>query len=175
VENARALDSFTKRKSERVANAVGLRQLNKMPAEPVSPDEVPALARETIHRAKFPMLATVDAAGQPRVRPVSPVRVDGFTAFVANLRRYGKTEELAVNARCELCYLDDHHDQVRITATAQVVTDREMLQSIWDTNPLLRKYLGSLDNPELIIYRMDPSRVRFMREWALEYIEVSLE
>jgi hypothetical protein len=29
-----------------------------------------------------------------------------------------------------------------------------------------------MDNPELIIYRIEPSRVRFMREWALEYHEV---
>jgi len=39
-------------------------------------------------------------------------------------------------------------------------------------NPLLRRYLGTPDNPELIIYRIEPSRVRFMREWALEYVEV---
>ena len=39
-------------------------------------------------------------------------------------------------------------------------------------SPLLRAYLGSLDNPELIIYRFVPSRVRYMREWALEYFEV---
>jgi general stress protein 26 len=145
-----------------------------MPAAPVSPAEAPDLARETIRRAKFPMLATVDEAGQPRLRPVSPVRVDGFTVYVANLRRYGKTRELAANPRCELCYLDEHHDQVRITGTAEVVTDAAILASIWESNPLLRKYLGIPDNPELIIYRVLPSRVRFMREWALDYVEVPL-
>ena len=31
------------------------------------------------------------------------------------------------------------------------------------------------ENPELIIYRIEPSRVRFMREWALEYVEVPPE
>jgi len=36
----------------------------------------------------------------------------------------------------------------------------------------LRQYLGSLENPQLIIYRVRPVRVRFMREWALEYHEV---
>lgn len=131
-----------------------------------------AAALETMRRAKFPMLATVDPTGQPRVRPVSPVRTDEFTVFVANLRRYGKTAELAANPRCELCYLDEQHDQVRITAQAQVLTDPLLLNAIWETNPLLRRYLGSPDNPELIIYRMLPVQVRFMREWALEYIDV---
>jgi general stress protein 26 len=147
-----------------------------MPAPaPVSEADAPQLARETIRRAKFPMLATVDDAGQPRLRPVSPVRVDGFTVYIANLRRYGKTRELGSNPRCEICYLDEQHDQVRITGSAEVVTDAAILHAIWESNPLLRKYLGTPNNPELIIYCVRPSRVRFMREWALDYIEVPVE
>lgn len=141
--------------------------------QPVSPEELPALALVTIKAAKFPMLATVDA-DQPRLRPVSPVRTDGFTIYVANLRRYGKTHELEANPKAELCYTDDNHHQVRITATAEIVTDRPLLEDIWAGNPLLRAYLGSLENPELIIYRFVPNRVRYMREWALEYFEVPL-
>ena len=57
---------------------------------------------------------------------------------------------------------------------ATVLTDRDLLQAIWDGNPLLRQYLGTIDNPELIIYRIVPSRVRYMKEWALEYFEVPL-
>ena len=49
-----------------------------------------------------------------------------------------------------------------------------MLQPIWDSNPLLRQYLGSIDNPELIMYRISPTRVRYMQEWALEYYEIPL-
>ena len=140
----------------------------------MKPAEALLAAAETIRRAKFPMLATVDPDGQPRLRPVSPVRVDGFRIYIANLRRYGKTAELAANPRCEICYLDEQHDQVRITGRAEVVTDAATLQSIWESNALLRKYLGTPENPELIIYRVEPERVRFMREWALDYIEVPL-
>ena len=138
---------------------------------PFTPDEVPTLARAVIEHAKFPMLATMDG-DQPRLRPVSPVRVDGFTVYVANLRRYGKTREIAANPRVELCYLDDEHDQVRITGIAEVLSDAAVLEEIWASNPLLRRYLGTPENPELIIYRIRPERVRFMREWALDYHEV---
>ena len=145
-----------------------------MPAPaPIDPAELPALARAVIARAKFPQLATVDGH-QPRVRPVSPVLVEGFTIYVANLRGYGKTREIAENPRVELCYLDEAHDQVRITGVAEVLADRAKLQEIWDGNALLRRYLGSPENPDLIIYRIRPERVRFMREWALEYHEVPL-
>ncbi len=139
-----------------------------------SPGELPALARGVLARAKFPQLATLDG-DQPRVRPVSPVRVDDdFTIYVANLRSYGKTREIAANPRVELNYLDDAHDQVRITGTAEILTDPRLLQEIWAGNPLLRRYLGTPENPELVIYRIRPARVRFMREWALEYHEVPL-
>jgi general stress protein 26 len=132
------------------------------------------LALDVIAADRFPYLATMDG-DQPRLRPVSPVRTDRFTVYVANLRGYHKTGEIAANPKVELCYLDSHHNQVRITGLAEVVADRALLQEIWDANPLLRQYLGSLDNPELILYRIRPNHVRYMREWALEYINVPLD
>jgi uncharacterized pyridoxamine 5'-phosphate oxidase family protein len=141
--------------------------------EPVDPARVEELALAVLRADRFPHLATVDG-DQPRVRPVSPVRTDGFTVYVANLRRYRKTEEIAANPKVELCYLDANHDQVRITGRAEVLADPVLLQGIWDANPLLRSYLGTPDNPELVVYRIRPERVRFMREWALEYHQVPL-
>jgi len=140
---------------------------------PVDLDTLPALALGTIKAAKFPVLATMDG-DQPRVRPVSPVRTEGFIIYVANLRRYGKTAELAANPKAELCYTDDDHNQVRITATAEILTDRAVIEDIWNSNPLLRAYLKDINNPELIIYQFTPNRVRYMKEWALEYHNVPL-
>src|SRR5262249_52689074 len=142
--------------------------------EPVDPAQLVDLALNVIKADRFPYLATIDG-DQPRVRPVSPVRTDRFTVYVANLRSYHKTGEIAANPRVELCYLDDKHDQVRITGMAEVVTDRALLQGVWDANPLLRQYLGSIDNPQMIVYCIRPNRVRFMKEWALDYHEVSME
>jgi general stress protein 26 len=145
-----------------------------MPAptpEPVNPAEVPALAAAVVRADRFPVLATIDG-DHPRVRPVSPVRTEGFTVYVANLRSYHKTSEIAANPRVELCYMNDEHDQVRISGIAEVVTDDKLLREIWVANPLLRSYLGNIDNPELIVYRVSPTRVRFMKEWALDYHDV---
>lgn len=148
--------------------------MTKPTPEPIDPKQLVELALGVIKAARFPMLATIDG-DQPRVRPVSPVRTVGFTVYVANLRSYHKTGEIAANPNVELCYLDDHHDQVRITGLAEVVTERDLLQSIWDANPLLRQYLGSIDNPQFLLYRIRPVRVRYMKEWALDYHEVSIE
>jgi general stress protein 26 len=147
--------------------------MSKPHVEPIDPTKLVELARNVIAADRFPYLATMDG-DQPRVRPVSPVRTEGFTIYVANLRMYHKTQEIQANPKVELCYLDDHHDQVRITGLADIVTERSILEAIWNDNPLLRQYLGSIDNPALIVYRIRPARVRYMKEWALEYHEVPL-
>ncbi|MFT5493930.1 MAG: general stress protein 26 [Limisphaerales bacterium] len=140
----------------------------------IDPEQLPELARATIAADRFPCLASIDG-DQPRLRPVSPVRTDGFTIYVANLRQYHKTSELAANPNVELCYLDDEHNQVRLTGVAEILEDRKLLEEIWNANPLLRNYLGSIDNPDLIVYRINPTQVRYMREWALEYYDVPLD
>lgn len=137
----------------------------------IEPSEVAALAAGVVKSDRFPVLASIDG-DQPRVRPVSPVRNDGFTIYVANLRMYHKTVEIAANPRVELCYMDDAHNQVRVTGLAEVVTERPILQEIWESNPLLRQYMRTIDNPDYMVYRVKPTRVRFMLEWALEYYDV---
>ena len=97
--------------------------------EAVDPSQLTELALTVMKQARFPNLATIDG-DQPRVRPVSPVRTVGFTVYVANLRSYHKTVEIAANPRVELVYLDDHHDQVRITGVAEIVTEANVLQQV---------------------------------------------
>lgn len=135
------------------------------------PEDVRELALNTMRQAKFPMLASMDG-DQPRVRPVSPVKTVDFTAYVASFRSSHKTGEIDDNAKVELCYMSEQHDQVRITGMAEEVMERDVIQEIWNTNPLLRSYLGSIDNPDFMLYRIVPIHVRFMREWALDYYDV---
>ena len=145
--------------------------MNQPIPEPIDPATLPGLAHGVIAAERFPCLASIDG-DRPRLRPVSPVRTDGFTVYVANLRSYAKTAQIESNANVELCYVDDAHAQVRIAGQAEVVTEQDVLEEIWNDNPLLRQYLGSIDNPELIVYRVVPESVRYMREWALEYHDV---
>jgi general stress protein 26 len=147
--------------------------MSKPTPKAILPAELLKRALAVTAADRFPYLATMDG-DQPRVRPISPVRTEGFTVYVANLRSYHKTAEIAANPKVELCYLDERHDQVRITGLAEMVTDHALLEEIWNSNPLLRQYLGRVDNPELIVYRIRPKRVRYMQEWSLDYHEVPL-
>jgi general stress protein 26 len=140
---------------------------------PVTADQLPALALAVLKADRFPILASVDG-DQPRARPITATWTDGFTVYFANLRRFHKTVELASNAKVELCFLDKGDDQVRITGVAELVTDRATQDEAFTRDALLRQYLKSPDNPEFTLYRIRPTRVRFMREWALDYFDVPL-
>jgi hypothetical protein len=59
--------------------------MTKPHPKPIDPAALPELARAVVAADRFPMLATIDGE-QPRLRPVSPVKTDGFTVYVANLR-----------------------------------------------------------------------------------------
>ena len=52
--------------------------------EPMSDAALIQVAKQVMEDAKFPFLATMDGEC-PKVRPVSPVRVDGFVVYIANL------------------------------------------------------------------------------------------
>src|SRR5436309_15144006 len=110
------------------------------------PSDLRQAALDAMRTAKFPMLASMDG-DQPRLRPVSPVKTDGFTVFVASLRSSHKTGDLETNRKVELCHMSDGHDQVRITGVANRVMEPAILQPNWHSNPLLRAFLGTSDNP----------------------------
>src|SRR5688572_27065015 len=105
--------------------------MTKPQPKPIDPSKLVELAAAVVAADRFPDLATMDG-DQPRVRPVSPVKTDGFTIYVANLRFYKKTAEIAANPKVELCYLDPEHNQVRITGVAEIVSDRGILEEIWN-------------------------------------------
>ena len=138
---------------------------------PVRPEQLPELALAVLKSDRFPILATMDG-DQARARPITATWTDGFTVYFANLRRFHKTLELAAQPKVELCFIDKADDQVRLTGIAELVTDRATQEEAFSRDALLRQYLRSPDNPEFTLYRVRPTRVRFMREWALEYFEV---
>ncbi len=143
-------------------------------AHPAEPDPLVQQALSVIQADRLPYLATVEG-DQPRLRPIAPVKTDGFTVYIANLRCYGKTAEIEANPRVEVCYLDGHNDQVRITGLAEIVADETIKAEIWEASPHLLNYVVDLENPDFILYRVVPTRVRFMKEWALTYSEVPFQ
>ena len=99
----------------------------------------------------------------------------GVHRLCGELASYHKTQEIAANSKVELCYLDDGHDQVLITGIWQMLTDLNMLREIWTRFRCCGNILGTPENPELIVYCIRSVQVRYMQEWALEYVDVPIK
>ena len=84
---------------------------------------------ELVTGTRFPTLATIDG-DQPRLRPVSPVLTEGFVVYVANLSFYPKTVEIQANPKVELYYLNDTHNQVRISGLAEVLKEQRCCKNL---------------------------------------------
>ena len=136
--------------------------MNQPTDEQMSDAALIQVAKQVMEDAKFPFLATMDGE-HPKVSLSLRSVWMGLWSH-CNLRMYQKTRQIEANPHVELCYMSTHHDQVRINAGREV-TDRATLQSIWDSHPLLRKYLGTLDNPEFILYRVVPQKC-CLKEWS---------
>jgi len=142
--------------------------------QPPDPAQVAEQALAVLNADRVCFLATLDG-DQPRLRPISPVKTDGFTVYLVNLHSHNKTREIANNPKVELCYLDEQHRQVRITGVAEVVKDSNLLQEVVGAHTLLHAYLETIDRSQFVLYRVRPIQVRYMQEWALEYTNVPLE
>ena len=104
---------------------------------------------------------------------VSPVKTEQFTMYVANLKKYGKTKKLKTIQESNFVTLP--RIMIKFNpGLAEPLSDKDEIMEIWNSNTLLRKFSFAGDNPELIIYRITPNHVRFMREWALEYYDVPI-
>jgi general stress protein 26 len=138
------------------------------------PAQVVGQALAVLRAARVCFLATTDG-DQPRLRPITPVKTDGFTVYVVNLQSHNKTREIANNPKVELCYLDEHHWQVRITGVAEVVNDSTLLEEVAGAKTLLHAYLQTIDRSQFVVYRVRPTQVRYMEEWSADYQMVPLE
>jgi len=140
----------------------------------LAPAEVRERALAVLRAHRLCYLATTDG-DQPRIRPIAPVKTAGFTIYVVNVRSHNKTREIAANPKVELCYLNEHDDQVRITGVAEVVSDPALLQEIAGEKTLLHAYLETIDRSQFVLYRVRPTQVRYMQGWAADYYKVPLE
>ena len=138
-----------------------------------APDEARMLALKVLADDPFPVMTTVDG-DQPCARPVSPLRSDDFVVWIASLRNSSKTAEIEVNPKTELCYMTRDHDQVRITGMIHTITDEAVRFELWNQSPLLKQFIPDVNDPQFILYKVEPLQVRYMIEGALEYTQVPL-
>jgi uncharacterized pyridoxamine 5'-phosphate oxidase family protein len=109
-------------------------------------------------------MATVED-GQPRVRPVSVLWRDG-AVWISSGTSNGKTKQVRRNPHVELCVpieRNDRHGYVRLTGTAEIVTDPETRARLAAQLPFFDTFWDGPDDPRYTLIRVLPNEILYLR------------
>jgi general stress protein 26 len=116
-----------------------------------------ALAKvaEMVGDAKFAMLTTLEKDGTLRSRPMATMQLDskGDLWFFTSLSS-SKIEEARPDQQVNLSYArTDKQDYLSVSGAAELVHDKEKMQSLW--SPWLKPWFPKgLDDPDLALLRV---------------------
>lgn len=110
-------------------------------------------------------LATVDPEGKPRVRPLNLMSTPrGF--YIATSKKSRKIRELKGSDAVEMVTIfptEKGTGYLRITGKAREVNGQEKRSTIEETHYPVEKYWNGVDDPDFMVFRIDPERVEYIR------------
>ncbi len=119
--------------------------------------------------------ATVDQAGHPRVRPLNlMITPKGF--YIATSRRSRKVAELKGRNLVEWVTLfptDQGTGYLRIAGPVREVKGAEKHDAVEETHYPVAAYWKGVDDPDLVVFRVEPQRVEYIRPGENDPLDLS--
>lgn len=110
-------------------------------------------------------LATLDATGHPRVRPVTlMVTPRGF--YVATSRKSRKASEIQGHNNVEWVTLlpgESGTGYLRFAGSTREVEGEEKRSTVEENDYQVDMYWEGVDDPDFVVFRVEPQRVEYIR------------
>ncbi|MHC4441149.1 MAG: pyridoxamine 5'-phosphate oxidase family protein, partial [Planctomycetota bacterium] len=113
-------------------------------------------------------LATTDGQ-KVGVRPMAGWAWMADELWCASGKTSDKIAQLTKVPHAEYCFCNQEGKHVRIAGQCTVSTDNEEKLKLYKVVPLLKNYIQDPADPEYVIIRMKPDRIRIMESTKLEY------
>lgn len=113
---------------------------------------------DLIADAGFGILATTEG-DQPRARPMMPILHENKQLLIALLGNSRSIEQVKLNPKVEVCYLDRKMWFARVTGNAKITEDSEKKEILWNTIPMLRQYFGGPDDDNFVLMEIDITNI----------------
>jgi len=133
----------------------------------MSMEKVRALTKE----ARTGFLATTDGR-RAEVRCMGGWAWFGGELWMATAADSSKVADIQANAGVEICFLAAGGRNVRIAGSCAVSRDSQDKHKLFQSVPMLEKYMDGPDDPNYVVLRLTARRVRLMDSPDLETIEV---
>jgi len=125
-----------------------------------------------IQQVHFGQLATVNADGAPRVRPVGIKDVYGDDIYFMTLAMTRKVAQIAANPRVEVNWTNPAAQaQVRVEGVVELVHDEVIIERFMSDNADVAGLLPPGTDQFIQIYRVKPSKV-WMAQGMVPYTDV---
>ena len=134
----------------------------------MSLDKVKALMKETGWGA----LATTDGK-TVGVRPMGGWAWFGTELWCATSTSSDKVAQLEAVPYAEYCFCKPEGEHVRIGGPCAISTNNDDKLKLYEAVPLLKNYIADPADPDYVVIRMKPDRIRIMRP-DMAYEEVPL-
>ena len=116
---------------------------------------------DLIKDAGFGVLATVNN-NQPKARPMMPYLTEEGDLLLAVLSHSRTINDITVNPRVEICYIDRKMCFARIAGKAKISQEIEKKLMVWNNVPMLRQYFGSPQDPNYVLIEIETDSVEAM-------------
>jgi general stress protein 26 len=127
--------------------------------------------QESCNRIAF--LATCDGR-HPRLRPMSPVAVEGNVIWMAAVSDSPKMAQITANPNVEVCYMDPEHKHLRLSGKAEICRDEPTKRRMWEGYPLMQKYFPLPEDPKYGLLRITVTEAVIMESLSLSYQTLSV-
>ncbi|TKJ36858.1 hypothetical protein CEE37_14840 [candidate division LCP-89 bacterium B3_LCP] len=120
-------------------------------------------------------LATLDSSGHPRVRPVTlMVTPSGY--YIATSRMTRKAAEIRECDKVEWVTLfpgERGTGYIRFAGNTIEVFGQEKRQAVEENDYPVEKYWTGIDDPDFVVFRIEPERVEFIRPGENDALDVT--
>ncbi len=131
--------------------------------EELTAERVLEVVRETMEKAAYGFLITLDESGQPQARLMDPFEPElDMTVWMATSRATRKVSQLRKDARATLAYYDrDGMGYVALVGNVRLVGDLEERRRRW--KPEWESfYPGGPEGPNYLLIEFTPSHIQVM-------------
>ena len=118
-------------------------------------------------------LATSDG-NKVGVRPMGSCVWIGNELWCATMDFMEKISQLKKVPHAEYCFSDREGKHVRIAGACTISTDNDDKLKLYDAVPILKKYIQNPSDPQYVVIRMKPERIRLMAEAGKGYENIEV-
>ena len=128
---------------------------------------------EIIENSLYGILAT-SVNGQPKMRPMAFIMVEGGKLWSSTYGISGKIKEFQENNKVSVLFVDHRKVQLRIEGTVDISGGNDKKRELLARNPKIKRHFTDEFDSNLVHIEIIPNRIRWTEPGFGEYHEVEL-